>query len=116
MLAAYTESEQNTCFQLLGAKSLLGSTSRNDETISISLLDSVSSEDCGDYCSFASMFSEPSESALMTFAESSEACGSIAYSGSSESCGSIAYSGSSESFGSIASSGVCSGSACSYSC
>lgn len=67
-----------------------------------------------DTCSF---YSGPSDSTIVAFGESSETCGSIAYSGS-ESCGSIAYSGGGESCGSVASSssGSSFGGGCSYCC
>ena len=69
-----------------------------------------------DTCSF---YFGPSDSTILAFGESSETCGSIAYTGS-ESCGSIAYSGGGESSGSVACSSASSGSSfsggCSYSC
>jgi len=117
MLAAYAEEKNtNTGFTLLGVKSILGSARAVNNVVS--LLDSPSNSDAGmDYCSFGGLFYEPSNSELLSFAESQESCGSIAYSSGSESCGSIGYSGSSESCGSIASASSSSSScACSYSC
>ena len=121
MLAAYTKSEkQNKAFSLMGAQSLLGSSREVSTQNSVSLITSAN-DNCGgvDICSFANLFSEPSESTLLTFAESQESCGSIAYSEGGETTGSIAYAGSSESCGSIAcsfSSTSSCGSTCSFSC
>jgi len=116
MLAAYTESEkQNTAFTLTGAKSLLSS--NRDAKAETSAAVASNNEASLDSCSFASIFSEPTEGELMTFAKSCESCGSIAYD-SSESCGSVAFA-SSESCGSVASSSASSSgsfSGCSYSC
>ena len=112
MLAAFciTKDEQSNCVKLLGLteKSHEGGLISNNT----SLISSSLANNGMDTCSF---YSGPSDSAIIAFGESAEACGSIAYS-EGESCGSIAFSGS-ESCGSVASScGSFSGSACSYSC
>lgn len=109
--------EKNSCFKFIGANT---ESKTNVRLISsnISLISEntnfLSSSDDLDTCTF---YSGPSDEAIMAFGESSETCGTVAYSGS-ESCGSIAYSGGGESCGSIASSASSSscGSACSYSC
>ncbi len=117
----FTGSEENSCFKFIGANTAqngnVGLISSTTSLISnnVSLLSS-SSDDVMDTCSF---YSGPSDSTIFAFGESSETCGTIAYSGS-ESCGSIAYSGGGETCGSVASS-VSSGSSfsgggCSYSC
>ena len=106
--------ESTSCAKLLGLTA-----PKSDEGGLIcnttSLLAPVDGESGLDTCSF---ISPASDADIMAFCESSESCGSIAYS-DSESCGSIAFSGGSESCGSIASSGggsVSCGGGCSYSC
>ena len=115
----FTGSEENSCFKFIGSNSTQnGSVGLISDTTSlisnnISLLSS-SSDDGLDSCSF---YSGPSDSTIFAFGESSETCGTVAYSGS-ESCGSIAYSGGGETCGSIASSSSSSSSSsgCCYSC
>lgn len=116
---AGSEEKQSHCFKFIGADTKPASVQLISNTTSlISNTTSIlsNSADGGmDTCSF---YSGPSDSAIMAFGESSESCGSIAYSGS-ESCGSIAYSGGGESCGSVASSfssGSSMGGGCSYSC
>ena len=111
-----SEEKQNTGFHLLGT---VKPSVNHVRLISdnISLISSTNSSDDGfDTCSF---YSGPSDLAIMTFAETSEALEFVAYT-SGESCGSIAYTGGGESCGSVAySGGACSvstGSCCSYSC
>jgi len=109
-----SEEKTSTCFKFIGADTAPKATHLISNNTS--LIAPAADGDCMDSCSF---YSGPSDAAIMAFGESSEACGSIAYSGS-ESCGSIAYSGG-ESCGSIASSSVSSGGGfsgggCSYSC
>ena len=110
--------EKSTCFKFIGANTdntPIRLISSNVSLISENTGLISSNNDVMDTCSF---YSGPSEAMIMAFGESSETCGSIAYSGS-ESCGSIAYSGGGESCGSVASS-ASSGSSfsggCSYSC
>ncbi len=112
-----SDEKQNTCFKFIGADSApnkIHLISNNTSLISQS-----SGEGCTDTCSF---YSGPSDAAIVSFGESCETSGAIAYSGT-ESGGSIAYSGGGESCGSIASASVSvssggsfSGGGCSYSC
>jgi hypothetical protein len=107
-----TNDESTSCAKLLGL-----TTQKSEGGLicnTVSLLAPTNDDGGFDTCSF---LSPASDADIVAFCESSESCGSIAYSGS-ESCGSIAYS-SSESCGSIASSGGSSfscGGGCSYSC
>lgn len=117
----FTSSEEKSnCFHFIGAKTAsnegFGLISNNTSLISNNISLISSSNDNGlDTCSF---YSGPSDATILAFGESSETCGSIAYSGT-ETCGSIAYSAGSESCGSVATS-VSSGSSfsggCCYSC
>ncbi len=105
--------EDSGCAKLLG---LTGSAKSEGGLIcnTTSLLATPEGEGF-DTCSF---YAGPSDATIFAFGESSESCGSVAYSGS-ESCGSIAFAGGGESCGSIASSGggsVSCGGGCSYSC
>jgi len=108
-----TTNEESGCAKLLG---LTGSSKSEGGLIcnTTSLLDTPDGEGY-DSCSF---YSGPSDNTIFAFGESSESCGSIAFS-DSESCGSIAFSGGSESCGSIASSGggsISCGGGCNYAC
>lgn len=111
-----SEESQNTCFKFIGTST---SSEKSTHILSdnTSLITPAMSEGGDDVCTF---YSGPSDATIMTFGESCESTGSIAYSGGSESCGSIAYSGGGESCGSVASASVSSGSSsgggCSYSC
>lgn len=112
MLTLNSDENKNTCFKFIG----MDTPSVPTRLISsdVNLISSTTLEDCADTCSF---YSGPSDATIMAFGESSESCGSIAYTG--ETSGSIAYSGSGESCGSIASvsvGGGFSGGGCSYSC
>lgn len=96
MLTVKSSEENNTCFKFIGADSSPKTThliSNNTSLISPSV-----SEGGNDTCSF---YSGPSDATIMTFGQSCETAGSIAYSGA-ETCGSIAFSGC-ETSGSIAS-------------
>ena len=116
----FTSSEEkNSCFKFIGSNSTQNTgvclISSNTSLISNNTSLILASAEGGlDTCSF---YEGPSDSTIFAFGESSETCGSIAYSGS-ESCGSIAYSGGGESCGSVASSSGSSfsGGGCSYSC
>lgn len=115
-MLTFTGSEENTCFKFIGANNTNSSNGIRLISNNISLISpSNNTSNGGDYCSF---YSGPSDSTILSFGQSQESCGSIAYNGS-ESCGSIAYSGGGESCGSVATS-VSSGSSmsggCSYSC
>ena len=107
-----TTSEESGCAKLLG---LTGAPRSEGGLIcnTTSLLATPEGEGY-DTCSF---YSGPSDATIFAFGESSETCGSIAYS-DSESCGSIAFSGGGESCGSIASSGggFSCGGGCNYAC
>ena len=114
----FTSSEENnSCFKFIGTSSTqsTGLISSNTSLISNNTSLISDSTDGGfDVCSF---YSGPSDSAIISFGESAESCGSIAYSSGAESCGSIAYSGGAESCGSIASSSSSfSGGGCNYCC
>ena len=120
MLTLTTDDNKSTCFKFIGSETAPKAVHLISDNTSLITADS----DAGmDTCSF---YSGPSDAAIMTFAESCETSGSIAYFGGGESCGSIAYSGGGESCGSIASSfsgsasvSVSTGSfggGCSYSC
>ena len=108
-----TTNEDSGCAKLLG---LTGNNKSEGGLIcsTTSLLATPEGEGY-DTCSF---YSGPSDSTIFAFGESSECCGSIAYTDGSESSGSIGYAGGSESCGSIASScgGSSFGGGCSYSC
>ena len=115
-------SEDSSCFKFIGMGNSASNNSVNLITENTSLLSNstsilFSANNYGmDTCSF---YSEPIDSTIFAFGESSNFYDSVQYSGSSESCGSIAFSGSSESCGSIASSSFSSSSfsgGCSYSC
>ena len=118
MLTLTTDDNKSTCFKFIGAETSSKVTHLISDNVSLISSDTNSGMDT---CSF---YSGPSDATIMTFAESCETSGSIAYSGAGESCGSIAYSGGGESCGSIASTfsgsvSVSSGSfsgGCSYSC
>ena len=115
MLTFHSEEKNSSAISLLGTASKNHSVRLISDSVSVITDTSnglLNSSDCGfDSCSF---YNGPTDSAIISFGQQSESCGSIAYSGSTESCGSIAYSGSGESCGSIASSSC--GSSCSYSC
>lgn len=117
MLTLNTTEEKSSCFKFIGADSAQKTThliSNNTSLITPSM-----SEGGNDTCSF---YSGPSDATILSFAESCETSGTVAYSGA-ETSGSIAYSGA-ESCGSIASStgsvssggGSFSGGGVSYSC
>lgn len=111
-----SEEKQGNCFYLLGtSKSTKSSTHLiSNNTSLISKSTSLLAGGGEDICTF---YSGPSDSAILSFGEQAESCGSIAYSGS-ESCGSIA-SVSSDSAGtcaSVSTSGGSCGGGCSYSC
>ena len=99
MLTLTTDDNKSTCFKFIGSETAPKAVHLISDNTSLITADS----DAGmDTCSF---YSGPSDAAIMTFAESCETSGSIAYFGGGESCGSIAYSGGGESCGSIAYSG-----------
>lgn len=109
--------EKNSCFKFIGANATQNNGGLISSTTSLisNNVSLISAAEGGlDTCSF---YEGPSDSTIFAFGESSETCGSIAYSGS-ESCGSIAYSGGGETCGSIASSSSASSfsGGCSYSC
>ena len=107
-----TTNEESGCAKLLG---LTGNSKSEGGLIcnTTSLLATPEGEGY-DECSF---YSGPSDATIFAFGESSEACGSVAYS-DAESCGSIAFAGGGESCGSIASSGggFSCGGGCNYAC
>lgn len=109
MLTLTSNENQSKCFKFIGADS-----SQKHTTHLISKNTSLiapSNESGLDTCSFWSGYSDE---AIMAFGESTESCGSIAYSGSSE--GSFASVSSGSCFSAASSCGSFSGGGCSYSC
>ena len=106
MLTLSSNKNQSGAFKFIGCENTPKAQTNLIFNGSTSLL---SSNDEGglDTCSF---FTEPSDALIMAFGESTESCGSIAYSGDSSS--SVSDAGSF----SVSSGSDCSSGGCSYSC